>query len=193
MNAKRPALLVIDIQNDYFPGGRMPLEGMDAAARNAAELLEEFRARDWPRFHVQHVATRVGATFFLAGTPGVEIHGSVGPQPDEPVIIKHFPNSFRDTTLFDDLWEAGAAELVICGAMSNLCIDAATRHAADFGFPCTVIHDACAARALSFGGRTVAAADVHAAFMAALQGAYARVMSLADWQATLASPAVLAA
>jgi nicotinamidase-related amidase len=191
MRKKTPALLLVDIQNDYFPGGLMALDTMEAAARNAAGLLAEFRARDWPRFHVQHVSNRAGATFFLPGTPGVEIHDCVCPVDDEPVVIKHFPNSFRETLLFDELWETGVSELVICGAMSNLCIDAATRHASDFGFKCTVIHDACAARALAFGGRTVAAADVHAAFMAAL-GAYARVCAAQDWLREL-SPAALAA
>lgn len=191
MKKANPALLLIDVQNDYFRGGLMALEGMEAAAQNAVRLLAEFRARDWPRFHVQHVSTRPGATFFLAGSPGVEIHPSVCPVDDEPVVIKHFPNTFRETMLFDELWETNVTELVICGAMSNLCIDAATRHAVDFGFKCTVIHDACAARALTFGQRNVAAADVHAAFMAAL-GAYARVCSAQDWARDL-SPAALAA
>ena len=83
---KAPALLLIDIQNDYFPGGLNALEGMDAAADNARRVLAEFRRRDWPRFHVQHVSTRAGATFFLPGTPGVEIHESVCPAEDEPRV-----------------------------------------------------------------------------------------------------------
>jgi len=188
---KTPALLLVDIQNDYFTGGLMPLEGMEAAAANAARLLGEFRRRDWPRFHVQHVSTRAGATFFLPGTPGVEIHDSVCPAEDEPIVIKHFPNAFRETMLFDELWQANAGELVVCGAMSNLCIDAATRHAVDFGFPTTVIHDACAARSLTFGERKVAAADVHASFMAALN-AYARVSTFEEWEKRL-EPAAIAA
>lgn len=188
---KPPALLLIDIQNDYFPGGLMALDGMEAAATNAARVLAEFRRRGWPRFHVQHVATRAGATFFLPGTPGVEIHESVAPTGEEPIVVKHFPNAFRETLLFDELWQANAGELVICGAMSNMCIDAATRHAVDFGLPCTVIHDACAARSLAFGDRKVAAADVHAAFMAGLT-TYARVCSFEEWERKL-SPAALAA
>lgn len=188
---KSPALLVIDVQNDYFPGGLMPLEGMEAAAHNAARLLAEFRLRDWPRFHVQHVSTRAGATFFLPGTPGVEIHDSVCPAEDEPIVVKHFPNAFRETLLFDELVQSNVGELVVCGAMSNMCIDAATRHAVDFGFPTTVIHDACAARALAFGDRKVAAADVHASFMAALT-VYARVVSFEDWVRKL-EPAAVAA
>ncbi len=188
---KTPALLLIDIQNNSFPGGLMALEGMEGAASNAAQLIAEFRARDWPRFHIQQVSTKAGATFFLPGTSGVEIHPAVEPAEEEPVVIKHFPNAFRDTMLFDELWQCNARELVICGAMSNMCIDAATRHAVDFGLPSTVIHDACAARSLSFNGRTVPAADVHASFMAALT-VYAKVTTLEEWKRTL-EPAALAA
>jgi nicotinamidase-related amidase len=108
------------------------------------------------------------------------------------VIIKHFPNSFRETNLFDELWAANVGELVVCGAMSNMCIDAAVRHAVDFGFPCTVIHDACAARSLAFGTRQVAAADVHAAFMSALEGTYARVLGAQAWRAGLPDVALAA-
>ena len=76
---------------------------------------------------------------------------------------------------------AGVEELVICGAMSHMCIDATTRAAFDHGFPCTVIHDACATRDLVFEGLTIPAAQVHGAFMAALGMRYARVLSVEDF------------
>jgi nicotinamidase-related amidase len=69
---------------------------------------------------------------------------------------------------------------VIAGAMSHMCIDATTRAAFDHGFKCTVAADACATRALEFGGRTIPARDVHAAFMAALAMPYARISSTDD-------------
>ena len=175
-----PALILVDLQNDYFPGGAMPLEGMEAAAREAAVLLRTFRDRAWPLFHVRHVSVRPGATFFLPGSVGAEIHASLVPIPGEKVIAKNHPNSFRDTRLLEELRAALVRDVVICGAMSNLCIDATTRAAADFGLGCSVVHDACAARALRFGSRAVAAADVHAAFMAALSGIYARVCARSE-------------
>ena len=64
--------------------------------------------------------------------------------------------------------------------MSHMCIDATTRAAFDLGFTCRVAHDACATRALVFGSGTVPAAQVHAAFMAALSAAYAQVLTTAD-------------
>jgi len=169
------ALVLVDIQNDYFPGGSMELVGMEAAADRAARLLARFRDDGAPRFHVQHLSTRPGATFFLPGTPGASHEERVAPRAGETVVPKHFPNAFRDTVLLDALRDGGVTDLVIAGAMSHMCIDATTRAAFDLGFGCTVAADACATRDLAFGGETVPAAQVHAAFMAALAAPYARV------------------
>lgn len=174
------ALVLVDIQNDYFPGGNMALEGMDAAAANAARLLAGFRERRAPVVHVRHLSVRPGATFFVPGTAGAETHRSVQPAAGEPVVEKNFPNSFRGTDLAKRLRAAGADSLLIAGAMSHMCIDATTRAAFDLGFRCTVAEDACATRALEFGGRTLPARDVHAAFMAALAVPYARIASTAE-------------
>jgi nicotinamidase-related amidase len=171
------ALVLVDIQNDYFPNGNMALEGMDAAAANAARLLAAFRGRGMPVLHVRHLSVRPGATFFVPGTPGAELHAAVRPAAGEPVVEKNFPNSFRGTDLLERLRGAGADSLVIAGAMSHMCIDATTRAAFDHGFKCTVAADACATRALEYSGRTIPARDVHASFMAALAVPYARIAS----------------
>ncbi len=168
------ALLIVDIQNDYFPGAPMELEGAPEAAAAAARLIERWRSRDRAVVHVRHVSLRPGAGFFLPATPGVEIHDSVRPLATETVFEKHFPNAFRDTGLLEHLRGIGAGELVIAGMMTHLCIDATVRSAFDLGFRCTLAHDACATRALAFGGTTVAARQVHAAFVAALHGSFAQ-------------------
>jgi nicotinamidase-related amidase len=170
-------LILVDIQNDYFAGGRMELVGMDAAGEKAGELLAFFRDKRWPTFHIQHISNYKGATFFLPDTKGAEIHSAVKPRPDDPVIEKHYPNSFRETPLLDALKSTGVENIVICGAMSHMCIDATTRAAADFGFGCTVVHDACTTRNLDFGKKKILAQDVHASFMAALGSAYAKVVT----------------
>ncbi len=170
------ALVVVDIQNDYFSDGRMPLVGPLEASRQAARLLDHFRRAEWPVIHVQHIAVRPGATFFLPGTPGVDFHANVRPLPDEPIVQKNFPNSFRDTPLLDVLREKQVNRLVICGMQTNMCVDAITRAAADYGFECIVAADACAARNLTFEGHLVPAEQVHYAFLAALNGSYAKVL-----------------
>jgi nicotinamidase-related amidase len=171
----RTALLIIDIQNDYFPGGKMEVAGCLQAAAAAARLLAAFRRQSWPLYHVQHIAARANATFLLPGTHGAEIAEQVRPLPTEPVIIKHFPNSFRETELLDRLKADGIGSLLICGMMSQMCIDATVRAAFDLGFTCIVAPDACAAREQVFDGVTVPAPQVHAAYMAALGAVYAQV------------------
>ena len=170
------ALLLIDIQNDYFPGGRMELEGSEEAGRAAGTLLAAFRERGLPVFHVRHISTRPDAGFFLPDTEGSLIHRSVEPLEGEPVVIKHFPNSFRETTLLGLLRERGISELVVAGMMTHMCVDTTVRAACDLGFTCTLAHDACATLALSFEGRTVAAQDVQCAYLAALDGVFAEVL-----------------
>jgi nicotinamidase-related amidase len=179
----KPALVLIDLQNDYFPGGRMELVGIEAAAIQAHKVLLAFRKTGLPIFHVQHVALGPEATFFRPDTPGVEIHPTLKPLPKEPVVQKHFPNSFRKTGLLEVLGRAGIEDLVICGAMSHMCIDSTTRAAFDYGLRCQVIHDACATCNLVFEGLEVPAAQVHAAFMAALRARYAQVLSLEQFLA----------
>jgi len=169
------ALVIIDIQNDYFPGGAMELEGAEEAGRAAAGLLSRFRAAGLPVIHVRHESVRPGSTFFLPGTPGADIHPLVAPQPGETVITKHFPNSFRETPLLEILRGFSATRLTICGMMTHMCVDTGVRAAFDLGFSCRLAADACATRALSFGGRAVAAADVQAAYLAALGAGFAQV------------------
>jgi len=168
-------LVVIDIQNDYFPGGKMELEGADAAAANAAKAIAQFRKQNLPVVHVRHLSTRPGATFFLPGTKGAEIHAAVQPREGETVIEKNFPNSFRDTNLQGALGDA--KELVVAGMMTHMCVDASVRHAADLGYKVTLLGDACATRTQTFGGESVPARQVHAAFLAALNGFYAKVIA----------------
>jgi len=171
------ALVIIDIQNDYFPGGAMELEGADAALAKAREVLEKFRKESLPLFHVRHLSVRPGATFFLPGTPGAEIHQAVRPREGETVIEKNFPNSFRATALQNHLEKQQIKNLVVAGMMTHMCVDATVRAAADLGYKITLLADACATRKQSFGGDTIPARQVHGAFLAALNGFYAKVVN----------------
>ncbi len=176
-------LILVDIQNEYFSGGRMELAGIEQASANAGALLALFRDRAWPTFHVQHLSQQADAPLFTPDTPFVEIHESVRPLPGERVIQKHFPNSFHQTPLLEALKAGGVDHAVIVGAMSHMCIDATTRAAYDLGLRCTLVHDACATRDLEFQGRKVKADEVHASFMAALGWWYATLTSTADFVA----------
>lgn len=182
---KNTALILIDIQNDYFPEGKMELIGMTQATENAKSILEYFRKENSPIFHIQHISTRPNAHFFIKGTIGAEIHESVKPKLNqkEKLIIKHYPNSFRETSLHEQLKELSIEKLIICGAMSHMCIDTTTRYAFDLGYSSIVIADACATKNLIFQNIEVPAAQVHAAYMAGLSGLFAEVVNLSHWQA----------
>ncbi len=181
------ALLMVDIQNDYFPDGAMALVGMTEAAEQAKALLDGFREAERPVVHVRHLSIEDDATFFIPGAQGCDIHPSVVPKPGEPVIEKNYPNGFRETELDRILRSRDISRLVIAGAMSYMCIDATTRAAVDMGYDCVVAHDACAAPDLDFEGLAVSAASAHAAFMVGLADGYASVIAASGVERHLAS------
>ena len=173
-------LVIVDIQRDYFPGGAFPLVGADAAAERAAMLLADQRAAGAPVIHVRHESREPGARMLVAGTAGGEIDPRVAPREEETVVPKAQPNAFLETPLQELLAASGASEVLVVGMQSSMCIDATARAASDLGFAVTVAADACAAPDLESGGTRIGGADVHAAFMAALASAYARVVTVAE-------------
>ncbi len=173
----KPALVLVDIQQDYFPNGKMEVVGAVEASQVAKRLLDHFRKKNLPIVHIQHIAARPNATFLLPNTEGIDFAESVKPLPGEMTIKKHFPNSFRDTDLQEYLRSKEIKELVICGMMSHMCIDTTTRAAFDLGYACTVAHDACATRNMVFNGLDIPAAHVHGSYMAALGAVFAKVLS----------------
>ncbi|MDP4240625.1 MAG: cysteine hydrolase family protein [Bacteroidota bacterium] len=177
----KTALLLIDLQNDYFKGGTMTLVNAEQACENARLALDYFRKMHLPVIYIQHVATKPDATFFLPDTAGAEIYHRVTPAGQEKVIVKHFPNSFRETELLRFLLENGITDLVICGMMTHMCIDATTRAAKDLGFNCTLLGDACATKDLGISGHTVKASDVQTAFLAALNSTYSTVTTTKEF------------
>lgn len=173
----KTALVLIDIQNYYFAGGRNQLSGSEEAAVKAAGILALFRKKNLPVIHVQHITNRPGATFFLPGTFGAEIYKDVKPLENEAVVEKNFPDSFFRTTLSEKLAEAGAEKLVVCGMMTHMCVDTTVRAAKNHGYEVTLISDACATKNLCHDGKEIPAATVHASFMAALDKMFAEVIT----------------
>ncbi len=172
------ALLLVDIQNDYFQNGAFPLPKMEQTAKKAAEVLAWARRTGQKVVHIRHEEADPAAGFLVRGTAGAETSSLVQPNSGETVVTKNYPNSFVETDLASAL--AGIGELIIVGAMSNMCIDATARAAFDLGFEVTVVEDACAASDLEFQGKTFAATDVHGTFMAALASAYGKVVQAED-------------
>lgn len=181
----RPVLLVIDIQNFYFAGGLIPLAGSVEASLKAKSVLEAFRARKLPVIHVQHLPREIERFEPGVTDPQYAIHPNVAPIAGERVVAKHFPNSFRDTGLLALLKGLNVKTLVIAGMQTHMCVEAAVRAGADLGYDVVVVEDACATRDLKFGDTVVPAASVQAAVLAALNGSYARIATVADVLAAL--------
>ncbi len=176
-------LVLIDIQNDYFPdfsNCRMPLPGMQDAAGNASKLLTNARDRGKTVIHIQHIAASDAAPFFRPGTKGTEINQTVLPGDNETIIQKGRPNSFIGTSLHSELQKLGITDITLCGAMSQMCIDATARAAVDLEYKVTIAHDACAASDVAHNGVNVPAKLVHAAIMAPLAASYANVVTTQD-------------
>ncbi|ATG35918.1 putative isochorismatase family protein [Phaeobacter piscinae] len=186
----KSALLLIDIQNDYFPsfdGSKMPLPNMDAAVENAADLLATARDAGLKVIHVRHLMATDAAPFFHPESEGAEIHHRVSPKAGEGIVEKSRPNSFVGTNLEPLLRKAQIGHLVICGAMSQMCIDATVRGGVDLGFKVTVAQDACAAANVLHDDVSVPAAMVHAAIMAPLAASYADVRPTSEIKPTIPS------
>jgi len=171
------ALLLLEIQNDYFPNGRFPLDKSQEAAAKAQLALQAQRDKKWPVIHAQHISTQPNAAYLLPCTKGAEFYSAVSPVKNETIIKKHYPNSFKDTALLNHLIKNQINHLVICGMMTHLTVDATVRAAYDLGFSCTVLHDACAAQQLEYNNTLISEQNVQYSFLAALQSNYATIMS----------------
>jgi nicotinamidase-related amidase len=171
-NAQKPdstALIIIDIQNFYFPGGASELVEPEKAAEQAKILLNYFRKNKGLVVHVKHDFS-----------PGGEIHQLVKPLDNEKVFTKKEVNAFLNTELNEILKQNNIKYVTLCGMQTHMCLEAATRAAHDFGYECTVVEDACATRDLKFGEVTVKAKDVHYSTLATLKS-YGKVVGLKEY------------
>ena len=185
----KTTLLIIDIQNDYFPGGKYPLVKPLEAAKKAYELLQCCREHGGKHVHIQHISLEPDATFFIKGDSGSDIHDSVAHFEGEPIVYKHEPNSFLYTNLLDLLKEWEIERVVVTGMMTHMCVDATARAAADLGFQVVIAADACATRDLTYGDTTIPADLVHKSFLAALKS-YGKVIKSDEIIALLAADMV---
>lgn len=174
-------LILVDIQKDYFKDGKYELVNSEEAAICAKAILNYFRKRKWPIYHVRHISINQEARFFIPGTPGTDFHKACYPLEQEEVITKHRPDSFFETNLKDKLEEKEIDVLVVCGMMTHMCIDTTVRSANNYGYTVELIEDACATRSLEWHGMTVSSEQVQNAYMAALDGTFAKVYKKDEW------------
>jgi nicotinamidase-related amidase len=139
------ALIVIDIQNDYFPGGAFPLENAEQAGKAAVQAIEKARRDGWLVVNVQHV-NPAGAAFFAKGSQGVEVQADIQQAlGDAPLVIKHQADSFFETNLEALLKAAGVTDIYLAGMMTQHCITHTALSPQARGMAVHIVGQACAA------------------------------------------------
>lgn len=167
---QKTALLLIDIQEFYFPNGALPLFEPEKTAENAKKVLNYFRENNMTVIHIKHKASS-----------GSEIHKLVEPIDGEKIITKTKANSFVDTDLLDYLKSQNITNIVLCGMQTHMCLEAATRAASDYGFTCTVVENACTTRDLKYNNTVIKASDVHNSTLSTLKGTYAEIVTVDEF------------
>jgi len=138
------ALVVIDVQNDYFPDGKFPLWQPEAAEANCLRLIDWAKAAGRAVIHVRHIVEGEPAPFFAAGSPGADIRSPIrNAAPDSPVIVKAFADSFEKTKLQETLKSLGIDRLILCGMMTHNCVTHTAISKAAEAYDVTVVGDAC--------------------------------------------------
>ena len=171
----KEALLIIDVQNDYFPGGTNELHNAYEAEAHIVELISESRKCDRPIIFIQHI-NLPDDYFFLEGTHGAEISDRIKPRDEDKVIVMRFPNSFLETELDDYLKSLEVDTLIVCGMMTHMCVDTTVRAAMDYGYKVKLAANACATMDLEIAGEIIPADIVQKTFIASLEGVFATVI-----------------
>ena len=162
------ALILIDIQNDYFAGGALTLTDVEPAADNAYVLLDLFRSKQLPIIHIQHESLMPEPAIMLPGTQGQLIHPRLTPKEGEVSLCKHYPNAFWETSLESILKAQGITNVIIAGMMTHMCVSTTVRAAMERGFNVTTIQDACATSSLTLDDNVIPADVVQQTSLAEL-------------------------
>lgn len=171
----KEALLIIDVQNDYFPGGANPQHMALEAETVIRKWIDDSRKVGRPIIYMQHF-NGPEDSFFRPGTEGAEISPRVAPMSGEKVIVKFAPNSFLHTELDRYLKSLHVEKLIVCGMMTHMCVDTTVRSAMDYGYKVDLIADGCATRDLTIGDITIPAETVQRTYLASLSGTFANLI-----------------
>lgn len=139
------ALIVVDIQNDYFPGGRFPLENSEQALASALEHIAQAKQAGHVVIGIRHTAPGDGP-FLADGSVGAEFHPAIAAALEGCTVIeKHQADSFLGTSLGQTLAGANVAAIQLAGMMTQHCITHTALSPDAAGFDVAIIAAACAA------------------------------------------------
>ena len=170
------ALLLIDIQKGLDEAEHWgERRNNPEAEANCRRLLDFFRYRDMPLYHIQHCSTNPDSPLF-PGKEGNAIKEIVAPLGNETIIQKNTNSAFVGTDLENRLNNEGIAKLIVVGLTTDHCVSATVRTAADLGFIVTLVSDATATYAKTGVDGTVYEPElIHQTAMASLNDEFARI------------------
>ncbi len=170
MNAilKNPVLIIVDVQN-VLDDPKQGQPNNPRAEKNITKILDRWRKKSLPLFHVQYISPRKASPFHK-DAPGSKLKESVQPLPGEPLIIKHFESAFMKTDLEDRLKKTDADALVFVGYYTDQCVASTAKVANNLGFKVFVVADATAATGCrGYNGKYYDAEDIHQMTLGSLQ------------------------
>jgi len=173
------ALLVIDVQNEYFTGA-LPITHPAGHLEKILEAMDAAQGKI-PIVVVQHHFDSPDLPFFQKGTPGWELHPEIQARPFDHLVQKTLPGSFTNTSLEDWLKEQGITTVTIAGYMSHMCCDTTARQAVHRGLTVEFLSDATGTLPLSNEAGDVTAEELHRSILCAQQMMLSEVLDLESW------------
>ncbi|MFB3915432.1 MAG: cysteine hydrolase family protein [Terriglobales bacterium] len=179
-NSKKRALLVIDVQNEYFTG-KLPITYPAGSLPNVLRAMDAARAHAVPVVAIQHASPQPDATAFRRGSKEWELHPEIAPRPRDVLIHKSLPGSFTGTELESWLRQRGIDTVVIAGYMTQMCCDTTARQAAHLGFGVEFLADATGTLAIKNAAGAVSDEELHRAILVTQQMRFSQVIKTQDW------------
>jgi len=182
--AVKRALIVIDVQNEYFPGGALPVTHPAGTLPRITAAIDAARAAGVPVITVQHSAAP-DARVFARGSERWQLHPEVAEREADLHFEKRLPGAFTDTPLAGWLRDRGVDTLVIAGYMTQMCCDTTARQAVHRGLAAEFLSDATGTLDFANQAGTVSAEELHRAILVTQQWRFAKVLSAEEWTAAL--------
>ncbi len=174
------ALLVIDVQNEYFTG-KLPVTYPKGSLENILKVMDEASAKGIPVAVIQHTALKADALTFRKASAGWRLHPEILRRPYDVLIEKNYPGSFTGTDLEKWLKGRGIANLIICGYMTQMCCDTTARQAFHRDYSVLFLSDACGTLDQKNNAGSVSAEALHKAVLVVQESRFSKVISTDDW------------
>jgi len=180
----KQALLVIDVQNEYFTG-KLPVTYPQGSLENIKNAMDRAYESHMPVAVIQHTSPAPEAATFRKGTHEWELHDEIKSCPYDILVEKTLPGSFTGTGLEQWLKDHDVTTVTIAGYMTQMCCDTTARQAFHLGFAVNFLSDATGTLSVTNAAGTISDADLHRAILVTQQMVFSRVMTTNEWIAGL--------